>query len=205
MQGMITKLNNNLECSHCGHLLSNDKPITPEMQQGLEGEYALRNWFDANDFSYLYVRQSRFSYSEKFDGNVKRPDFLMLIEAIGMIAIDVKHYKSYDGLVTMEFDGERCFALDYQEEFEQALNFEHIFRVPLWYVFKEKNNADMWYWIHLLKALEVGRKTTYDGRELLHIPLAKFISVQSGEDIGKLHTMNLGNYSDIKISASKNN
>lgn len=148
--------------------------------KGIEGELALKNWFDDNGLSYLYVDQSTDTFATLFKHNLKRPDFLLLMESIGMLAIDVKNYKLSGGV----------FTLGLADEFQKALTFERLFRLPLWYVYKKDSE---WYWISALKAIEVGsiRKNSQTEKEFLAIPIQECEMIIEGSDLGKLFTHRL--------------
>ena len=60
-------------------------------QKRKTGEEAFDAWLKREGFSYLAVCQKPESFAPLFKGNLKRPDFLVLLEAVGMIAVDVKN------------------------------------------------------------------------------------------------------------------
>jgi hypothetical protein len=65
------------------------------IDKGIQGEKEFNCWLKDNELSYLYIEQSKSTFSTLFKGNVKRPDFLLLLESIGMLAVDVKNYTLY--------------------------------------------------------------------------------------------------------------
>jgi len=161
--------------------------------KGIEGELALKNWFDDNGLSYLYVDQSTDTFATLFKRNLKRPDFLLLMESIGMLAIDVKNYKLSGGV----------FTLGLADEFQKALTFERLFRLPLWYVYKKDNE---WYWISALKAIEVGsiRKNNKTGKDFLAIPIQHCEMIIEGVDLGKLFTHRLPSINKLAATPPEN-
>lgn len=157
---------------------------TDIIKKGNEGESEFNNWLKDNNISYLYIDQSTSTFSTLFKNDVKRPDFLMLIESIGMIAIDVKNYTQY----------ENTYSLNMKSEFLRSLAFERLFRIPLWYVYKsQKDGKTKWLWISALKALEVGKisKNTKTKERFLRIDVKYFEEIGSNKDIGKLYTHRL--------------
>jgi hypothetical protein len=149
-------------------------------EKGIQGELALKQWFDSNDLSYVYIDQSTDYFSTMFQSNVKRPDFLLLLDSIGILAIDVKNYTFSGGV----------FTLGMTDEFQKAITFERIFRLPLWYVYKKDEE---WFWISALKAIEVGtiRKNSSTNKDFLAIPIKHFEKIVTGEDMGSLYTHRL--------------
>ena len=154
--------------------------------KGIEGELAFKNWLDESGLSYLYIDQSTDTFASLFKQSVKRPDFLVLLESIGMLAVDVKNYSLSGGV----------FTLGMTDEFQKALTFERLFRIPLWYVYKQ---GDTWYWISALKAIEVGkiRKNSKTNKDFLAISIEHFEKINKGDDLGLLYTHRLPKVKEI--------
>lgn len=76
-------------------------------------------------------------------------------------------------------------SLNYESEFKKTLEFERLFRLPVWYVYK---NNDEWLWISTLKAIEVGEMKINSGtnEQFLSLNIDDFTIVKSNSDIGKL-------------------
>lgn len=152
--------------------------------KGDKGEEALNRWLDGNGLSYLYIDQSEDTFASLFRTKLKRPDFLVLLESIGMIAVDAKNYTLSGGVYT----------LNMEHEFQKALTFERLFRIPLWYAYLHvEETQDVWYWISALKALEVGdvRVNNQKKEQFLAIKLEHFEKIETGYDLGKLYTHRL--------------
>lgn len=154
-------------------------------EKGLIGEFELNKWLSSIGISYLYINQSPDTFANLFKGKLKRPDFLVLLESIGMIAVDAKNYKPYNGE----------YSLAFETELQRVMTFERLFRIPVWYAYLGESNGDsnIWYWISALKALEVGqvKKNSKTGQEFLTIKLENFERIEGGEDLGKLYTHRL--------------
>jgi hypothetical protein len=164
-------------------------PTIDELRlRGEAGETALKDWFQNQGLSFVSVCQSRETFATLFGPDVKRPDFLLLLESIGMIAVDAKNKTLSRGEYT----------LNLETELRRAVAFERIFRLPLWYAYQAENNR--WHWISALKAVEVGtpreRRGSPDER-FLAIKLKHFEEIGTGMDIAKLYTHRLPGYSRI--------
>ena len=111
-----------------------------------------------------------------FSSQVKRPDFLLLIDSIGLIAVDIKNYNIFKS---------KHLGLNYESELKKTLAFERLFRLPVWYAYK---NCEEWLWISALKAIEVGEIKTNSGtnEKFLSLNIDDFTIVKSNSDIGKL-------------------
>ncbi len=160
------------------------------IHKGKEGERDFNNWLNDNKLSYLYVDQSVETFSTLFKGNVKRPDFLLLLESVGMIAIDVKNHTQY----------KNSFSLNMESEFLRSLSFERLFRLPLWYAYKSENNGRLvWLWISALKALEVGviSINSKSKEKFLRIDVKHFEEISTNEDIGKLYTHRINSTNNL--------
>ena len=134
------------------------------------------NWLDENKFSYLYINQDIESFSKLFTNQVKSPNFLLLIDSIGLIAVNIINYTTFK---------DKHLSLNYESEFKNTLKFEKLFKLPVCYVYK---NNDQWLWISALKAIEVGEiKTNSETKEqFLSLNIDDFTIVKSNSDICKL-------------------
>ena len=153
--------------------------------KGSEGESALSAWLAEQRLSYVAVCQSRETFSPLFDLNVKRPDFLVLLESLGLIAVDAKNYKFSGGVYTLELES----------ELRRSVAFERLFRISMWYAYLDSDDPSgkSWYWISALKAIEVGevRHNTQKNVDFLAIQRTHFEHVCVGADIAKLYTHRL--------------
>ena len=123
-------------------------------------------------------------FARIFHGIVKRPDFLVLLESIGLIAVDAKNHALNRGV----------FTLPRESELRRVLTFERLFRIPVWYAYlHEEEGATVWYWISALKAIEVGevRRNSKTGEDFVAIKLEHFERIEKNEDLGKLYTHRL--------------
>jgi len=163
--------------------------------QGQHGEDRFAAWLDRNGFGYVYISQTQETFATLFHGDVKRPDFLVLLDSIGILAVDVKNYKASGGVLTLTWD----------TEISRVLTFERIFRLPVWYAYLQEEEAgETWYWISALKAVEAGERRVNErrGEVFLAIDLVHFETIRSGEDLGKLFTHRLPGLSKIRAATS---
>lgn len=154
-------------------------------EKGRIGEADLHAWLKENGLSYLYVSQDLDTFAPLFVGNLKRPDFLVLLESVGLIAVDAKN-------CTRSPDGR--FTLQYEEELRRVVTFERIFRIPVWYAYRaEESGRVVWYWISALRAIEVGelRVNGATGKQFVAIKLQHFERIEANADLGKLYTHRL--------------
>lgn len=153
----------------------------PELQAlGQDGENRFRDWLDKCGRSYVHVNQSRDTFAQLFrSGKVKRPDFIVLMDSIGLLAVDVKNRK-------MKADH---FTLPISSELKPTLAFERIFRLPVWYAFchTPKDGVEEWHWISALRAVESGEEhTDKKDSSYLRIHRSNFATLQTNDDFGKL-------------------
>lgn len=153
-------------------------------EKGLAGENALNHWLQQQGLPYVSICQNPENFSTLFPENVKRPDFLLLIPALGTIAIDAKNYTLSRGF----------FTLEYQAELLRSVAFERLFRIPVWYAYMDDSNGGQcWYWISALRAVEVGdvRFNSNRGVQFLAIPVGEFARVCVANDLAQLYHQNL--------------
>lgn len=148
--------------------------------KGKQGENALNNWFKSQGIGYVAICQAVDTFAPIFANGVKRPDFIMLLEGVGLVAIDAKNKTSSSG----------GFTLELTREIKRAIAFERLFRMPLWYAFCDcEAGMTQWYWISALKAVEVGdKKTSSAGDEFLAIDLCHFEEISEAAHLAKLYT-----------------
>lgn len=153
------------------------------IDKGLRGERAFADWLNNTGVGYVHVNQSKEMFAQFFKNSVKRPDFLILMDSVGILAIDVKNCKQLS-------NGD--YSLKVTNELESVLNFERNFRLPVWYAFYDEND-DTWYWISALKAFEIQSKKVNEltQEEFLSINRSEFIVIGENEDLGKLYTQRL--------------
>ena len=152
-------------------------------RRGEDGEQAMADWLDTAGLGYLYVAQSPERFAGLFGDEVKRPDFLVLIDSLGLIAVDVKNYTAKGGEYTLRFD----------KEVKKVIAFERIFRIPVWYAYLSKEGKQTWHWISALKAIEVGemRSRRDNGEKFLAIKMKEFVEIRENADLGKLYTQRM--------------
>lgn len=139
-------------------------------------ELRFKEWLENKGYAYLYIDQSIDCFSSLFKGITKRPDFLVVINSIGIIAVDVKERKISDKY--------ESFVID-EEEIQKLLSFERVFRIPLWLAFSvEAVQFRTWYWVSLSEVVEkVSLNTrTKDDKPFRPIPMkmCKTIGWESG-------------------------
>lgn len=139
------------------------------------GEEKFKNWLDSKRYSFLYIEQSRETFPEFFRDNLKRPDFLVVINRVGLIAVDVKEKEpSFDRY------GIKCFTLDEEREIKKFNLFETLTRIPVWFVFHSlSDNFTKQFWIPLSKVLECDKEQDADGKYFRIIQQSDCIIIQS--------------------------
>lgn len=158
--------------------------MPPARTPGQLGEEALNRWLSDSGLSYVAICQAPESFARLFAGNVKRPDFLVLFESVGLLAVDAKNYRCSGNVYTLELEA----------ELRRSLAFERLFRLPLWYAYYDStDNRESWYWISALKAVEIGevRERRRDGMKFLALQRSGFEHVAVASDLAKLYTHRL--------------
>ena len=150
--------------------------------KGVLGEEKLLEWFQKNRIGFVPVCQSPHTFANVFVQSVKRPDFLVLLPSIGIIAVDAKNHQINRGAFTIG-----------EDELHKAIRFELITRMPFWFAFLTQNETgSTWYWLNALKAMNVGikRQNRATGDNFFSIDLDEFSLVLEGQDFGELFFQN---------------
>ena len=149
--------------------------------KGEIGETALNNWFKNQNLIYIALNQSQETFARVLEGKAKRPDYLLLIQGIGLIAVDAKNHTLVNGTYTINLD----------KELNLGLKFEQLFGLSLWYAYYDSDES--WYWINRAKAMSVGKQRTneHTNESFLVIDRSEFEHITTAQDLGKLfmHTL----------------
>jgi len=149
-----------------------------------DAERAFKNWLENHNIPYFYIEQSPETFSGVFRSIAKRPDFLVVIRHLGIIAVDVKSQTINPNI------GHKNFVLDEENEVKKYIEFEKITRLPVWIVFgKPEENYNAWYWIPLFKILEFPLKTSSRNKKpfrTISTVDCIHINVKQNEPISKL-------------------
>ncbi|MFX1518998.1 MAG: hypothetical protein ACFFCD_03660 [Promethearchaeota archaeon] len=149
------------------------------MSEMNECEKKFKDWLDHKQYPYFYIEQSLGTFSSLFRNVTKRPDFFVLIESIGFIAVDVKEreiQKEYETLI-----------LDETKDIQKLTAFERMFRIPVWFALSSSASVfKTWYWISLYDVIEkVEVKRGSKGR-FRAIPLTATKTIGWEDNLGKL-------------------
>lgn len=146
--------------------------------QGKVGEELFQNWLQSFNTPFLRVDNDIESYTLLFQGKLKRPDFLLLITGMGLLAVDVKNYAR-----SRNSGG---FFLNFENELNYSVEFEHAFKLFLWYAIRDKDSEDVdqWYFISAYDALQHGKPIKReDGTHYYDIEEKHFTLVSDANEI----------------------
>lgn len=155
------------------------------VKQGRIGEAEFGEWLNDNEFGFIPIRQNKDDLAHVFQGALKRPDFLILLPSLGLIAIDVKNHTL----------SRNRFSINIPQDLAKAVEFENQFKLYLWYACRIANgDGSAWYFISALRAIEHGERHTNSGtgEDFLYIPVEEFTEVRTGDDMLKLFSRRIG-------------
>lgn len=121
------------------------RKIAPaDAAKGAAAEQAFRTWLDAAVLPHLYVEQSPMTVPEPLRGRIKRPDYLVGIPGVGLVAFDVKAKTIYpDGLI---FD---------LAEVRKLRTFARLFHLTVYFACLDPDGGPQGYWVRLDQLDEV--------------------------------------------------
>ncbi|MFX1568996.1 MAG: hypothetical protein ACFFCV_11595 [Promethearchaeota archaeon] len=113
-----------------------------------EVELKFQEWLDSRNYGYLFIEQSPETYASLFRNiTAKRPDFLIILPSIGLIAVDIKY-----GQMNENYED---FILDEKKELMKYASFERLFKIPIWLAYSNEGcRYRTWYWISLSEIQE---------------------------------------------------
>lgn len=148
------------------------------VEKGNIGEQSLITWFHENSIPFLAIDQSPGTFAHFFAKNGKRPDFLILLHSLGLIAVDAKNCMLSNGYFTIN-----------EKEITDALYFQLVYRIAFWFAFLHiQHNIPTWYWINAVKAAGTGikRQNSKTGQAFRAISLGDFVPIRNKHDLGEL-------------------
>ncbi|MGB0901804.1 hypothetical protein [Halocynthiibacter sp.] len=152
-----------------------DEEKLTSKQKGDLGELRFSKWLDGQKAGYVFIKQSGSnSFALSFSNALKRPDFFVLIERLGLIAVDVKFLKSDEGY----------FRVDLEKDLVLSAEFESHFRMCFWFAFLgdgKKNTQGSWYFINAMEVVEKGTEELGDDGKVkfIKIPFSECVEIPS--------------------------
>ena len=158
-----------------GHKAQKDKKMValdPRLvRRGAKAERRFADWLDASVLPHLYVEQSPMTVPAPLRGEIKRPDYLVGIPGVGMVAFDVKSKTIYEreGII---FD---------LAEVQKLRAFSRLFHVTVYFACLDPEGGPDAYWVCLdqldaVPAVRRGKSFT------LACPTDRTLSISLDED-----------------------
>ena len=125
--------------------LARSGPTPADQARGEAAERAFARWLDASVLPHLYVEQSPLTTPAPLRGRIKRPDYLVGIPGVGLVAFDVKAKTVYarDGLI---FD---------VAEVQKLRVFARLFHLTTFFACLDPDGGPHGYWVRLDQLDEV--------------------------------------------------
>ena len=120
-------------------------PSRADCARGAAAEQAFAAWLDASVLPHMYVEQSPLTVPAPLRGAIKRPDYLVGIPGVGLVAFDVKAKTVYarDGLI---FD---------VAEVQKLRVFARLFHLSVYFACLDPEGGPAGYWVRLDQLDEV--------------------------------------------------
>jgi Holliday junction resolvase len=145
-------------------------PSPADRAKGDAAERAFAEWLDASVLPHLYVEQSPLTVPAPLRGQIKRPDYLVGIPGVGLVAFDVKAKTVYerDGLI---FD---------LEEVQKLRNFARLFHLTVYFACIDPQGGLDGYWVRL-DQLDAAPAVRRAGKLTLALPCDRALPVAMDE------------------------
>lgn len=144
--------------------------ISPaDAAKGAAAEQTFRAWLDSAVLPHLYVEQSPLTVPTPLRGQIKRPDYLVGIPGVGLVAFDVKAKTVYpEGLI---FD---------LAEIQKLRTFARLFHLTVYFACLDPEGGPQGYWVRLdqLNSVPV---TLHSGKCTLQLPPSDALPVSLRE------------------------
>jgi hypothetical protein len=112
--------------------------------KGLAAERAFQDWLDGSVLPHMYVEQSPLTVPAPLRGKIKRPDYLVGIPGVGLVAFDVKAKTVYgEGII---FD---------VAEVQKLRTFARLFHLTVYFACLDPEGGQDGFWVRLDQMDEV--------------------------------------------------
>jgi len=144
-------------------------------------------WLEDGTLRHLALQGAQgTAFEPLFGGLDRRPDYLVLLDAVGLLAVEVHDYVQRGP----EWKGS---TLKIGSTIRLALAFERQVRIPYWYAFLEReDDRVVWHWISAVKAFEVGKvRTTERAGDFLSLQPHHLERIVRHADLARLYAPRL--------------
>ncbi len=137
--------------------------------KGAAAERAFATWLDNSVLPHMYVEQSRLTVPAPLRGQIKRPDYLVGIPGVGLVAFDVKAKTVYQGKILFDV-----------AEVEKLRTFSRLFHLTVYFACLDPEGSQEGFWVRLdqLDTLSVTRRRF---GPVLALPIAQALPVSLDE------------------------
>ena len=145
--------------------------ISPaDAERGAAAERDFQGWLDSSSLPHIYVEQSPLTVPGSLRGRIKRPDYLVAIPHVGLIAFDVKCKSAYQGRFLFDL-----------EEIQKLRTFSRLFRLTVFFACLDPAGSAKSYWVRL-DQLDNAPAFSQAGKLVLSITLAEAHPVSMRKD-----------------------
>lgn len=137
--------------------------------KGEAAEAAFRAWLNQESAAFLYIEQSPLNVPAPLRGKIKRPDYLVGLPGVGMVAFDVKAKSTYDDCLLFEAG-----------ELKKLSRFSGFFNVTVLFACLDLDTPERFVWVSLQDLLL--RPVERRGRAaVVAVPVAEAFTVSAAE------------------------
>lgn len=137
--------------------------------KGEKAEAAFRAWLNQESAAFLYIEQSPLNVPAPLRGKIKRPDYLVGLPSVGMVAFDVKAKTTYDDCLLFEVG-----------ELKKLRRFSGFFNVTVLFACLDLDAPERFLWVALHDLLQ--RPVERRGRvAVVVMPVAEAFAVSTAE------------------------
>jgi hypothetical protein len=145
-----------------------------------KAEKKFAEWLDEREIAYWYVEQERKTKSKRLRSeDVKRPDFVVFVDNVGLILVDVKGYGPYAKADNFNVNS---------GEVVRYVRFGNKFKLSVWFVFSfEEVRFKTWYWIPVEDVMDCDLVVRSDEDSSFYaVPMDLFCQLGVDDGIGEL-------------------
>lgn len=147
-----------------------------------KAEKKFKEWLDERGVSYWYIDQNRNTKAVRLmHEGLKRPDFVVFLDDVGTLLVDVKGYGLYpkkENQINLNYGDVRKYS-----------NFGVIYKKSVWFAVSHKDwGYKVWLWISVRDVRRLGEAVVRENEDdsFYALPMEAFCTIGVDDRLGKL-------------------
>ncbi len=144
-----------------------------------EAERRYQDFLDAHGYDFFRVDQSLASFARSYQGHLKRPDYIVLLDRYIKIAVDVKDWCLDNKFLNFHID---------EKELNKEIAWGESNGIPLWFAISNRySNYEIWHYIAASRLFSCPKHTSLkSGEPFRTFTIADCIIISPRDSLSRL-------------------